>query len=294
MEHELDGRRGRRRPLLLLAALAAAALCALPGTAGATNYQKYTAPSGNTGSAPDIIGTVVSNDPAGNLTFEITLANAPDLSNAEIDVLLDSDQNASTGNTGNGAPGLDYAVWAYQGRIVICRWTGSECSPGIPQPANAAYTYANGVLSYTVAPADIGVTGGFNFLVISYAAPQPSEGNIDGAPDFGTWNYQIVAGAPKLAPAKVVVTNANAGKSLVVGMAVARQDSGVLLTSGTVACKATIAGAGAVKGTGGFVKEAAICAFKIPKTAKGKTIKGTITVGFEGATLSKPFSAKIK
>ena len=39
---------------------------------------------------------------------------------------------------------------------------------------------------------------------------------------------------------------------------------------------------------------AATCTFKIPKKAKGKTIKGTITAGYLGATLSKPFSAKIK
>ena len=91
MEHGFRGRRGRRRPLLLLVALAAAALFALPGTAGATNFQTYNDPAGDGGNAPDVTLVHVSNDPAGNLTFEITLANAPDISAAEVDVNIDAE-----------------------------------------------------------------------------------------------------------------------------------------------------------------------------------------------------------
>ena len=103
-----------------------------------------------------------------------------------------------------------------------------------------------------------------------------------------------MAGPPKLALGKVTVAKAPAGKAFTVGMALTRQDSGAPVTSGTVVCKGTIAGLGAVKGTGRFVNGVATCTFKIPKTAKGKTIKGTITVGFLGATLKQAFSVKIK
>ena len=215
----------------------------------------------------------------------------PDLAGAEIDVNFDTDQNPGTGDTANNAGGIDNAIWVFQERVAVARWTGTDWSTAIPQPANPTYTYANGVLTFTVAPANVGVTNGFNFWIGSYGA---AENTFDPAPEFGTWNYQVVAGAPKLVFGGIAVLKAVAGKQFVVAMKVTRADSGAAVTTGNVACKAAIAGIGAVKGTGVFVKDAAGCVFKIPKTAKGKTIKGTITVGFQGATLGKPFSAKIK
>ena len=148
--------------------------------------------------------------------------------------------------------------------------------------------------SFTVAPAIVGVASGFNFGVFSSVGDPNAGGSADTAPDIGVWNYQVVAGPPKLALGKLQVAKAVAGKALAVGMTLTRQDSGAPVTSGTVVCKGTIAGLGAVKGAGRFVNGVATCTFKIPKTAKGKTIKGTITVGFLGATLKQSFSAKIK
>jgi hypothetical protein len=37
-----------------------------------------------------------------------------------------------------------------------------------------------------------------------------------------------------------------------------------------------------------------VCVFTVPATAAGKTLRGTITIIFEGKRLARPFSAKIR
>jgi hypothetical protein len=37
-----------------------------------------------------------------------------------------------------------------------------------------------------------------------------------------------------------------------------------------------------------------VCAVKVPKSARGKTLRGSITVSFGGTTVTKTFSAAIK
>ena len=37
----------------------------------------------------------------------------------------------------------------------------------------------------------------------------------------------------------------------------------------------------------------AVCVFTIPAGTKGKTLRGTITIIFEGKKLTRPFSGKI-
>jgi hypothetical protein len=45
-------------------------------------------------------------------------------------------------------------------------------------------------------------------------------------------------------------------------------------------------------GSGGI--SVAVCAFKVAKTLKGKTLHGTISVSYKGQTVTKAFTAKAK
>jgi len=191
--------------------------------------------------------------------------------------------------------GGEYDVFLGKGALLLCRLSGGGCDSSIPQPVSTTYSYVYGVLSFTVAAALVGMTSGFNFAVGSVAA-DPSVGTGDPAPDAGFWNYQLGAGPPRLVLRRLALIprKPDAGKSLSVSMTLRRGDTGAPVTSGKVGCRGRIGGGGPIKGIGGFVESAAICLFKIPKTAERKTIRGAITVASEGAVLSRQFSAKIK
>jgi hypothetical protein len=60
--------------------------------------------------------------------------------------------------------------------------------------------------------------------------------------------------------------------------------------SGAVRCAARIIGGASLRGAGAFVSGRARCTFTIPKTAKGKVVRGAITITFQTATVSKPFA----
>ena len=98
---------------LVISAVALATALVAAGVALGTNYQTYTDPAGDNNGAPDVTTVHVSNDPAGNLTFEITLAGAPDLTGTEVDANLDTDQNPSTGDTANNSLGIDNGIWVF-------------------------------------------------------------------------------------------------------------------------------------------------------------------------------------
>ena len=58
------------------------------------------------------------------------------------------------------------------------------------------------------------------------------------------------------------------------------------------ACSAKVGGV-SVRGTHSLANGVATCVFKLPATAKGKTLSGKISVTVQGATLAKTFSAKV-
>jgi hypothetical protein len=43
-----------------------------------------------------------------------------------------------------------------------------------------------------------------------------------------------------------------------------------------------------------FVNAIARCVWQIPEGAGGKTLRGTLTVGFEDGTEARPFSVRVK
>jgi hypothetical protein len=90
-----------------------------------------------------------------------------------------------------------------------------------------------------------------------------------------------------------------AGKTLTVVMAATRSDTGELVgKEGRVRCRATIRGKSLRLLTSGFVtvgsQTGAGCSWRVPGNARRKTIHGSITISFQGATVSRRFAAKVK
>ena len=65
------------------------------------------------------------------------------------------------------------------------------------------------------------------------------------------------------------------------------------MTTGTIACNATV-NFKHITPTGKSLKNGiAVCVWHLPKTAKGKTIRGTVTLTVQGVKVTRSFTAKI-
>src|SRR6266545_614669 len=96
--------------MALGALLAALPTAALGGSArSAANSTTFPDSIGEDANAPDITNVVVSNDDAGNITFQINISNRPALTaDMFLLVFLNTDQNSATGNT--QLLGADYYI----------------------------------------------------------------------------------------------------------------------------------------------------------------------------------------
>ena len=292
------------RPVLGLAVLAAVFAVATAGAANSVTYQDST---GENPAAPDITTIVVSNDDAGMITFRINIPNRATLTpDILVDMLLDTDANPATGDPDN--LGADYAIELFRGEVALFKWDGTGLTRriGDPPATTLIYQWSNGV-SFKISAFELGNTKklGFGVLAVSGITfdPTTNEPNFDNAvADFapagtaGFYSYDV-----KIAPARVVFkslktapASPKAGGTFTVRMAATRSDTGAAIVNGRVACAAK-AGTRTMRPTSArFVAGQAVCVFSVPRGSTGKTIRGTIKITFEGKTLTRPFSAKIR
>ena len=292
------------RPVLGLAVLAAVFAVAPAGAANSVTYQDST---GENPAAPDITTIVVSNNDAGMLTFRINSPNRAQLTpDILVDMLLDTDSNPATGDPDN--LGADYAIELFRGEVALFKWDGTGLTrrPGDPPATTLIYQWSGGV-SFKISAAELGNTKKFGFGVIALSGitfdPTTNEPNFDNveadaapAGAAGFYSYDV-----KIAPARVVFkslktapASPKAGGTFTVRMAATRSDTGAPILNGRVTCAAK-AGTRAMRASSSrFVGGQAVCVFSVPRGTEGKTIRGTIKITFEGKTLTRPFSAKIR
>src|SRR5438045_7425129 len=189
--------------------------------------------------------------------------------------------------------------------------SGASGSMARGSSSSLSGSFSGGVETLTINRSDIGNPGTVQFYVTATGDSATTFG--DDAPDgTAVWQYQIIVSAapppppatpPAPAPApppsppsprpaspltlaatKLTVGKATAGKPLSVTMAVSRSDTGSGLSGGRVACSARI-GASALRATkSGPTGGVATCHWLVPKTARGRAIRGSITVTYHGAT----------
>jgi hypothetical protein len=273
------------------AALALALVAA--GAAGAETT--YTDPTGDSTTAPDLTSVVVANDPAGNVSFRVNVANQPTLAaDADVLLVLDADRNPGTGQDG-----FDYLV-VFSGAdssFGLLRWNGSDFE--VAPSTTFRVSYSAGVLTITGNRSELANTSGFFFYLLGLQFDAGD--NVvarDDVPDGDlVWDYKLAslarpltltAGTPTGNPARP-----RAGKAFVVSVPVRRGDTGGPLTGGgAVTCKATVGGK-AVKATGRFGAGKPQCVLRVPANAKGKLVRGSLTVTFKGKTATKAFSFRV-
>lgn len=296
-----------RTKLAFVIALAAA-LVALPTAAlgdssrQTSNSVTFPDSTGEDAAAPDVTNVVVSNDDAGALTFVLNISNRPALTPDMFALIfVDADQNANTGDV--DSLGAEYVIELDPGSVILYQWNGSDFVTAASQ-ASLTYAYTTTGATIRIRAADLGNTKAFKFgtLVASGVATdaqgQPDFTNIhrDYAPDLGHgfFSYQVLTRLILTVTAFTVSPKpAKSGRPFSVSLAANQNDTSGPVQRGAATCAATIALKRIVAVTHTVANGVASCVWRIPKTAKGKTIRGTITLTVQGVQVSRPFSSRI-
>jgi hypothetical protein len=282
------------------------------GSAAAAGSMSFADPASDGGSAPDITAVVVSNDDQGMITFRLTIANraalAPDDTIAI--PLATNDPDLTKGSRNDGA---NYVIGLDAQGPFLLQWSGTSMEDVKPRPGSLAGSFAGGDATITVkqedlAPGfpDMSVPISFNFYALGIVFNGNAVTAEDDAPD-GTafWSYRISAALRQIVTNFDADKTVKAGKTLTVFLGLAHGDTGEAVSSGKVTCKARV-GTKTLKGSGSFVtiplkigetvlqSPNALCSWKVPKTAKKKTIKGSISVNETGFTATRSFSTKVR
>ena len=281
----------------LVVALAIAALAA--GAAGAD--ASFDDPVGdNQGVAPDITTVRVSNTPDGNITFQITIANyeallPPPGARAHVSLYFDLDKNSDTGEFGNEAVAVFVNLLVNKGAVNFWRWDGSALVD-VPE-TNMSSSLSEGVLRFTINRSELLDVTGFGFSVQALTFVDGVGPRFDYAPDGGEpWIYDLVfpPPPPPLSATRPVGTPTRpvAGRKFTVRAVVTRSDTGEAVTAGSVTCAARV-GAARLRAEGRLRAGRAQCVMAVPPKARGKTLRGSMTVRAAGASVMTRYSFRV-
>jgi len=276
----------RRIVTLVVAGLA---LLAVPG---ALADGAYSDPAGDSGVAPDITAVSVGHDAAGVVTLRVT-TNQPTLApDAALWGWIDADVNPSTGLPVRGL-GVDHFFLADADGGVIFHVTPAGFT--IDFDSSFTASYAGGTLTARLQRSELGQSERFAFVV--EADQDDAEGNTlaaDYAPDGAPYEYSFVQAALVVTVGKPLGTpgQPRAGKAFVVSAPIARSDGHPV--GGTATCKARV-GSSPLRAAGRLLGGSVRCSMRIPKDAKGKTLRGSLGVSVTGAsTATKSFAFRIR
>jgi hypothetical protein len=293
----------KRGPVLVAILLVSACLAA--GAAVAATFtdavaDTFVIPQGAdvTGVTPvDLTSIDVTNTPDGLVTFRFTVTSQTLPPNTILGAVLDTDRNPSTGDEGIEVV-VDFVVAPdLTNELVVARWNGTEL---VEAPTIATSSFAAGVLTITIPRSELVNTQAFTFEAVALVFRADLQAAIaDVAPDTATpYAYELVGIAPP-APLRLTASKPTgaparprAGRRFSVSTGVTRQDTGAAVTSGNVACNVRV-GTARVRAAGRFSGGRARCTLTVPRTAKGKTLRGTMTIRSAGATVTRVFSFRV-
>ena len=268
----------------------------------AANSVTFTDSAGEDPLAPDITSIVVSNDDNGMITWRINTPNKATLTGDMLFLLLiDSDSNSGTGENG-----FDYALeldgpLTGSASIGLFRWNGTDyVGTGVPQ-SSLTFSYQNGPI-IRLNRSELGGTARFGFWTIAVSGIVLSP---TGEPDFTNIHRDF---APRSARTRTTSRSRRRGWSCgASGCGRSRRGRAGPSTPSSPSHGATArpprrrlspAGrrsvGGALPSSGSSVTGTrASCLWPVPRTGKGKLIRGTITVQADGLRVSRPFSARV-
>lgn len=289
---------------MLLLFLVGIALAAVPSIASgdssraSSNTTTFPDSIGEDVNAPDITNVVVSNDDAGMITFQVNIPNRPALTpDMFMLIFIDSDNNSTTGDAG-----VEYVIDLEPGQVGLFQWNGATYVQAASQ-TSLTYSWASGATIH-ISAADLGKTKAFAFVAVAFSGfALDANGNEDdtnlkrdSAPDpgHGLFTYNVLTKLVlKVTALTVAPRPAKAGRPLTVSMAATENDTNGPVTTGTVTCAASVAGAKLVPTTHVVRNGVAVCTWKVPATAKGRIVRGLITLKVKGVSTTRGFSDRV-
>jgi hypothetical protein len=303
----------------VLRALVAAAVAALAATGPAwgavqkrvllspttrlANGTTYTDATGDNLGVADIVSVAVSNDNAGTVLFKIGFANrSQELTPDDVlQIPIDTDGAYYTGHNG-----FEYLLQVSVFGVELLKDSGGTY---VFSDARVAATFANNVLTLQLGIRDLGDTASLRFYVASDTI-YPSPEVYDWAPD-GDSLFRYTVDVPLLLDRWEKVQPPKAATTFALPGVFTTNDT----VAGAVTCAATLGGkriAGAVRWTptpvlpaspptpdfvmpGPYAYKANVaCSYKLPKTARRKTLKGTIAVSKDGVVVRRSFAYRVR
>jgi hypothetical protein len=270
-----------------VAAVAAAALLLVPSASAAGRYSDAT---GDGGTAGDITALDVTSDAGGRISIRI---GGNGLSTSETNVtwlLVDADANPLTGDL--DTLGAEYIFYVDEDTYWFGRWDGADF---VDTPdATVDVSGGSRSLAISVNRRELGNTSEFNFWARTI---DETNRQMDDAPDDGMFNYSLALQGVHIVSAAVRTTPAagpRAGKPFVLTAASVKLPAAVAPSRisdpkpDSYSCKPTLKGrAIGGSGTGG-------CTWRLPKTARGKTLKVVVTVMYQGTKASFPYVFRVR
>ena len=283
--------------VLTLALLAGLSIAPVAGSAPATRASLHAASAasfsdaaGDSGAAADVTDVDVGNDlVAGHIVFWVTVPNRPDnlVAGDEIALFIDSDNNQSTGDLG-----AEYLIVLDSEGVSLYRWDAAQYVGIDPASLKAEFSKPDKAFRVAIHPRDLGIAGAFNFS-IETTTGEAHDFAPNGPPD---WAYTLATGRVGLgvSGSALAPKRPSAGKALAAVMVIVRNDINEVLTQGKVACTLKVGTTSIPATRAGFVSGVAVCSWKLAKSAKGKLVRGTISVTFGGTTVKRSFSARAR
>lgn len=287
------------RLVTVAALLGTVGLLVAPSASGDTSFEDGAGDQRNTEElvAPDITTVHVSNTRDGLITFRLSIANHASLpGGSRIAVLLDLDRSIATGDQG-----FEYAVrhdvdGTGRATLVFERWEESVFQLVQIPAESLTSSFSGGVFTLSIPRGELRNTTGFQFGM--YAAlldPDGDDHAVDDAPNANLWTYDLTGlPAPRLSTTRLAVMPGRpvAGKTFVVHAGVRRADTGSTVATASVTCTARV-GKTKLRSVGRFSDGRARCAVSVPRSAKGKTLRGTITIRADRAAVTRSFSYRV-
>jgi hypothetical protein len=274
---------------LRAAPLAAALALALVPSASSQAHPPYPDAGSDSTSAGDVTGvTVLGDKNSGQLTFRVVGANLSTSGSMLTFLAIDSDSNPLMGNvTWSGA---DYMFAVDNDTYEFDHWDGSDWVPAPYTTVRVCCKGGGGNVRFSVNRSELGNTSGFNFSVGTMNFDTLA---WDDAPDDGMFNYSLEAGGPDIQGVTLQTTPSSGPRAgtpfVITPVGLQLPPSGALASvlpkPQSYSCRATLRNRPvAGSGTGG-------CTLRIAKrNTRGKKLNVVVTVTYEGATKSVPFT----
>lgn len=261
-------------PTLAAAAVAVLALLGVAGGAAAANAYTWSDPAGDSGNAADLTGIAVANDDAGKLVFTLTYGNRPAglTDDDQVQLWLDADESTTTGDQ----YGYDYVLVLDKNGSGVKRVTSS----GVEDTPDSTFSSSADGTTLSINRSELGNTSKFTFYAVALTRADQSK---DEAPDAADRVFVYSLAAPR--PTSVLVTfspkTPKAGARFFATVVLVKYDDGSssIPVGQAITCKGTL-NAKPIRARA----KALGCAWKLPKSAKGKRFSFRITVSNNGST----------